>query len=101
MEPPCVSAVETSLVEPRLLPFRKEEKSPRIVVPELGEDICPEVLGNLESDIAAESVNASIQPEAHALLHLRAHVFIGIVQLGYIRPVIFNDGFSLRVTDIP
>ena len=94
MELPCISAVEACVVQPLLLAFCQEIKRTGIILPRPADHSGPEVSGDLESHVAAEAVDAAVQPEPHALLHLGAHVGAAIVELCDVGPVIFDHGLS-------
>ena len=98
---PGVGGVEAGLVQPRLLPLGEEVESAGIFRPELREHIGPEILRHLIGHVAAEAVDPPVKPETHALLHLGPHLLGLVVELGDVRPVIFDNRVALRVADVP
>ncbi len=98
---PCVGGVEAGLVQPSLLTLCKEVEPAGIFRPELRENVRPEILRHLKGHIAAESVDSSVQPETHALLHLGPHFLGLVVEFRDVRPVIFNNRVAARVSDVP
>ena len=101
MEPPGIGTVESCIIEPGLLPLCKEEQPSGIFIPEFRKHSGPEVLRDLGRHVATEAVDPSVQPETHAFLHFGTHVLAAVIELCYVRPVIFNDCLAVSITDIP
>ena len=97
---PGVGRVEAGLVQPGLLAFGKEVEV-AVFAAELADNVGPEVLRHQRGHVAAEAVDSAVEPEAHALLHLGAHLGVVVVELGDVGPVIFDYGPALLVAHIP
>ncbi len=98
---PSVGGIESGLVQPSLLTLGEEVEPAGIFRPELREGISPEVLRHLKGHVAPESVDSSVQPETHTLLHLSPHLLGRVVEFRDVRPIIFNDRVAARIADVP
>ena len=78
-----------------------EQVDAGVLLPQCGQRLLPEVDGYLARHVAAESVDAAVEPETHGGRHCCTHVRVAVVELGDVRPVVLHDGVAQRVTYIP
>ena len=98
---PAVGRIEGAVVQERLLALGQ-----KIYIGGYRLDPCecllPEVDRHFVGHVATESVHAAPDPEQHGRGHGLAHLGIGVIELGYVRPVVLHDGQSrLLVEHIP
>ncbi len=98
---PGIGGIESGGVQPGFLSLCEEIQLAGAALPEAADDRFPEIFRHLVGHVAAEAVHSAVYPELHALLHLPAHVGVGIVELCDVGPVIFHYGVAVFVAHIP
>ena len=101
MEAPGVHSIEACPVHPVLLGLCEEEKRLSCLLAQSRDGRGPEVLRYEGGHVAAEAVHSPCHPEAHCLQHSLTHALAAVVELGNVRPVVFDDGVAVLVPVVP